>query len=90
MLLLGPGWFSESQDSRNALELVGWTLKTVDLIDKPHLDKTGSKRHRLVFMKLWALELSYTHVLFLDLDLLPRSNTNLAELFNIQAVLAGL
>ena len=91
VLLLGPGWFSESQDSRNALRLAGWThLKTVDLIDKPHLDKTGSKRHRLVFMKLRALELSYKHVLFLDLDLLPRSNTNLAELFNIQAVLPGL
>ena len=87
VLLLGPGKFSESQDSRNALRLAGWThLKTVDLIDKPHLDKTGSKRHRLVFMKLRALELSYKHVLFLDLDLLPRSNTNLAELFNIQAI----
>ena len=86
VLLLGPGKFSESQDSHNALKLAGWThLKPVDMIDKPHLDKTGSKRHRLVFMKLWALELSYKHVLFLDLDLLPRANANLAELFNIQA-----
>ena len=52
VLLLGPGVFRESLESRKALSLAGWThLLSVEAIHTPHLDKTGSKRHRYVFTK---------------------------------------
>ena len=86
VLLLGPSVFRDSLGSRKALSLAGWThLLGVEAINTPHLDKTGSKRHRYVFTKLRALELPYEHVLLLDLDLLPRNGTDLTPLFNVQA-----
>ena len=73
VLLLGPGVFRDSLGSRKALSLAGWThLLGVEAINTPHLDKTGSKRHRYVFTKLRALELPYEHIVLLDLDLLPK------------------
>ena len=86
VLLLGPGVFRESLESRKALILAGWThLLSVEAIHTPHLDKTGSKRHRYVFTKLHALELPYKHIVFLDLDLLPRNDTDLTSLFDVKA-----
>ena len=50
-----------------------------------HLDKTSAKRHAFGFMKLRVLELPYVRTLLLDLDLLPRLNVNLRDLFHVPA-----
>jgi len=86
VLLCGPGRWCASPTSRTALRHAGWShLLPVERIAAEHLDKSRTKRHALVFTKLRVLELPYSKVLLLDLDLLPRSNVNMAELLDVQA-----
>ena len=85
VLLCGPGC-CEEYSKRVALREAGWNrLLAVDVIAAPHLDKTASQRHLLVFTKLRALELPYARVVFLDLDILPRDGCDLSELFTVDA-----
>lgn len=85
VLLLGPGCWREPS-ARNALAWAGWThLEFVEAISAAHLDRTGRKRHKLVFTKLRALEVPYERVLLLDLDLLPRKDKDLTKLLNVAA-----
>ena len=85
VLMCGPGC-ADNGTKRLALRRVGWThLLPVDAIEATHLDQTPAKRHALVFTKLRVLELPYTKVLFLDLDLLPRQDISLDELFEVSA-----
>ena len=85
VLLCGPGC-CEDPVKRRALVHAGWShLLPVEPIAAPHLDQTRAKRHALVFTKLRVLELPYTKVLLLDLDLLPRLGTQLGELFEVAA-----
>jgi len=85
VLLLGPGRCC-STAARQALRQAGWEhLLPVVPIAAAHLDKSQSKRHALVFTKLRVLELPYTQVLLLDLDLLPRLGVDLGELFDVPA-----
>merc|ERR1712217_725151 len=62
----------------------GWSqLLAAESIDAGHMDKSFTKRHARVFTKLQVLELLDRKVLLLDLDLLPRSDANMAELFAV-------
>ena len=83
VLLLGPGQW-RSRAARAALAWAGWSyVWAVHPINAAHLDKSG--RHALVFTKLRALEVPYERIVFLDLDLLPRRNSDLAALFAVGA-----
>ena len=85
VLLCGPGCCDDLAH-RTTLREVGWNrLLAVDTISAPHLDKTKTKRHELVFTKLRAFELPYRQVLLLDLDIFPRNCADLKQLFKIEA-----
>jgi hypothetical protein len=85
VLLCGPGFGDDSQ-KREILKVAGWShLLPVEPIDAAHLDKTCAKRHALVFTKLRVLEIPYLKVLLLDVDMLPRQNVHLGELFEVAA-----
>eukprot|EP00927_Polykrikos_kofoidii_P035759 TRINITY_DN30296_c0_g1_i1.p1 TRINITY_DN30296_c0_g1~~TRINITY_DN30296_c0_g1_i1.p1 ORF type:complete len:417 (-),score=36.08 TRINITY_DN30296_c0_g1_i1:187-1374(-) len=86
VLLCGPGHSTGNVAYRNALREAGWSrLVPVAPIAAPHLDKSRTKRHALVFTKLRVLELPYSRVLLLDLDLLPRRGWHLGDLFDLVA-----
>mmetsp|Transcript_48408 Transcript_48408/g.122075 ORF Transcript_48408/g.122075 Transcript_48408/m.122075 type:complete len:518 (-) Transcript_48408:55-1608(-) len=86
VLLCGPGSCCDRSLARQALREAGWThLLPVEPIAAEHLDKSRTKRHALVFTKLRVLELPYDRVLLLDLDLLPRTGVDMAELLQIEA-----
>ncbi len=86
VLMCGPGAICADPAMRASLRSAGWDyLLPVMLISAPHLDKSKTKRHASVFTKLHALCLPYDRVLLLDLDLLPRRETNLQKLFAVPA-----
>ena len=70
-----------SAESQQCLRKL-WTLRKIDLIDAPEADSTPSKRHRFVFSKLKAMQVPVRKLLFLDLDILPR--TSLRKLFHLR------
>lgn len=85
VLLCGPG-FCSNPAARRTLRHAGWDfLLPVTPISAEHLDKTRAKRHALVFTKLRVLELPYSRVLLLDLDLLPRHGADVGHLFDLCA-----
>ena len=89
VLICGPGRCRDA-GVRGALRAAGWShLLPVAPVAAAHLDRTGAKRHALVFTKLRVLELPYSRVLLLDLDLLPRygseATRSLGALFKVPA-----
>jgi len=85
VLLCGPGKFADRRYYRTCLEQCGWRLLRVDPIEASHLDRTPTKRHALVFTKLRVLELPYSKVLLLDLDILPRKGADVSKLLSVPA-----
>lgn len=85
VLLCGPGSCCNLKN-RAALRDAGWShVLPVEPIVALHLDQTYAKRHALVFTKLRVLELPYSKVLLLDVDLLPRADTDVSKLFDVPA-----
>ena len=86
VLLCGPGDLCVKEATRKSLQDAGWErLLPVIYISAPYLDKSKSKRHAFVFTKLHAFGLPYEKVLLLDVDLLPRDDVDLGELFHVSA-----
>ena len=85
VLLVGKGLEDYPPPATQFLQLLEtvWLIKHIDLVDTEWLDRTGRKRHRYVFSKIYALALPFRKLLFLDLDILIRRNPK--ELFSLPA-----
>lgn len=80
-VLLCNGHWWQDHAARTALECVYTRVMEVPLISAPHATKLP--RHEQAFTKLQALRLPYRHVVFLDIDLVPR--VDLSPLFEVEA-----
>ena len=84
---MGPGYGLDADDGMKALFCAGWThLLHVDAIDTPHLDKTGTKRHRYVFTKLND-KIVTPRVVISFIALFPYQNENIPESFGDRLLL---
>jgi lipopolysaccharide biosynthesis glycosyltransferase len=81
LLLVSKTSFSSAAD-RACLQRF-WKVKEVDLVDIPMLDKSQTKRHRHVFTKLYAFQVPFRKVVFLDLDVIVLRS--LSDLFFVEA-----